>query len=209
MPIAAVYANLSCKALPDAARWFAAVFGREADRRPMEGLLEWDCGDGGLQLFQKPEDAGRGTLTLIVEDIRAERDRPRASACAQRRLGPRRRIDVGVDRIGRVQPFRQGARQVEAGPSRLGRRQHPAVIVRRRVRDHRPETGHAQRRDLAIGHGGDQLLRRLLGPAGGKAPLVQRDARRIGDAPDDLGPARLDREEDRLAHGRSDDVGFH
>ena len=35
MPIAAVYANLSCTALPDAARWFAAVFGREADRNPM------------------------------------------------------------------------------------------------------------------------------------------------------------------------------
>ena len=75
MPIAAVYANLSCKALPDSARWFAAVFGREADRNPMEGLLEWACGDGGLQLFQKPENAGRGTLTLFVDDIRAERDR--------------------------------------------------------------------------------------------------------------------------------------
>jgi hypothetical protein len=41
----------------------------------MKGLLEWNCGGGGLQLFEKPEDAGRGTLTLFVEDIRAERDR--------------------------------------------------------------------------------------------------------------------------------------
>ena len=88
MPIAAVYANLSCKALPDAARWFAAMFGREADRRPMEGLLEWDCGDGGLQLFQKPEDAGRGTLTLIVADIRAERDRLAAAGLAVGEIEP-------------------------------------------------------------------------------------------------------------------------
>jgi len=75
MPISKVYANLSCADLGDSATWFATIFGRPADRAPMTGLQEWDCGDGGFQLFQKPEDAGRGTLTLMVDDLEAERAR--------------------------------------------------------------------------------------------------------------------------------------
>lgn len=75
MPITRIFANLSCRDLAASTRWFAAVFGREPDRNPMPGLHEWDRGDAGFQLHEKPEDAGRGTLTLIVDDIHDERRR--------------------------------------------------------------------------------------------------------------------------------------
>ena len=75
MSIAKVYANLSCRDLSASTRWFAVLFGRDRDAAPMEGLHEWDCGSGGLQLYEKPEHAGAGTLTLIVDDIEAERAR--------------------------------------------------------------------------------------------------------------------------------------
>jgi hypothetical protein len=42
----------------------------------MEGLVEWHHGAvAGLQLFEDAAHAGHGTLTLIVEDLRAERAR--------------------------------------------------------------------------------------------------------------------------------------
>lgn len=75
MPIAKVYANLSCANLEASARWFGVVFDRPSDRAPMTGLQEWDCGDGGFQLFEKTQDAGRGTLTLMVDNLTAERAR--------------------------------------------------------------------------------------------------------------------------------------
>lgn len=75
MPITRIFANLSCRDLAVSTRWFAAVFGSEPDRNPMPGLHEWDRGDAGLQLYEKPEDAGRGTLTLVVDDIEEERRR--------------------------------------------------------------------------------------------------------------------------------------
>ena len=75
MSIAKVYANLSCRDLSASTRWFAVLFGRDHDTAPMDGLHEWDCGSGGLQLYEKPEHAGAGALTLIVDDIEAERAR--------------------------------------------------------------------------------------------------------------------------------------
>ena len=75
MSIAKVYANLSCRDLSASTRWFAVLFGRDHDTAPMDGLHEWDCGSGGLQLYEKPEHAGAGTLTLIVDEIAGERGR--------------------------------------------------------------------------------------------------------------------------------------
>ena len=75
MPITRIFANLSCRDLATSTRWFTAVFGREPDRNPMAGLHEWDRGDAGLQLYEKSEEAGHGTLTLIVDDIHEERRR--------------------------------------------------------------------------------------------------------------------------------------
>jgi catechol 2,3-dioxygenase-like lactoylglutathione lyase family enzyme len=42
----------------------------------MPGLAEWHHREGaGLQLFENPEHAGHGTLTLIVSALPAERAR--------------------------------------------------------------------------------------------------------------------------------------
>jgi hypothetical protein len=42
----------------------------------MEHLAEWHHGgEAGFQLFQNPPHAGKGTLTLIVADLDAERTR--------------------------------------------------------------------------------------------------------------------------------------
>lgn len=78
MDLNAIYAHLDCDDLDDGIRWFSALFGRAPDARPMEGLAEWHHGDAtGFQLFLAPDHAGHGTVTLMVEDIAAERERLR------------------------------------------------------------------------------------------------------------------------------------
>jgi catechol 2,3-dioxygenase-like lactoylglutathione lyase family enzyme len=70
MSITALYAQLNCTDLEQSSAWFSRLFGRKPDAAPMNGLLEWhhqQC--AGFQLFQFPEYAGKGTVTLIVEDI--------------------------------------------------------------------------------------------------------------------------------------------
>ncbi|WP_226782000.1 VOC family protein [Oceaniglobus trochenteri] len=70
MTIAKIYAQLSCRSLAQGTAWFANIFGRGPDARPMEGLAEWHHEDhAGFQLFQNPDDAGHGTLTLFVRDL--------------------------------------------------------------------------------------------------------------------------------------------
>ncbi len=52
-------------------KWFITVFGRGPDAQPMTGLTEWHHGDqGGFQLFANKQNAGHGTLTLIVSAVR-------------------------------------------------------------------------------------------------------------------------------------------
>jgi hypothetical protein len=76
MSLHKVYAHLNCSNLDASIRWFSAIFSRGPDARPMEGLAEWHHGDtAGFQLFQNADDAGHGTLTLIVEALEHERDR--------------------------------------------------------------------------------------------------------------------------------------
>ncbi|RVT86796.1 VOC family protein [Rhodobacteraceae bacterium CCMM004] len=76
MDLTAIYAQLCCRDLARARPWFETLFGRPADAEPMEGLAEWHHGSAaGLQLFEDSQKAGRGTLTLIVGDLAAERDR--------------------------------------------------------------------------------------------------------------------------------------
>ena len=71
-----IYAHLSCADLDASIRWFAAIFNRSPDARPMEGLAEWHHGETtGFQLFQNPADASHGTLTLFVRGLEAERQR--------------------------------------------------------------------------------------------------------------------------------------
>lgn len=81
MELTAIYAHLSCHDLARSAIWFAALFGREPDARPMQGLVEWHNGQhAGFQLFQDGGHAGQGTLTLIVPDIQSEHRRLVANA---------------------------------------------------------------------------------------------------------------------------------
>ena len=76
MPIKAIFANISCYNLETSTEWYHSLFDRGPDARPMTGLCEWHFGEtAGFQLFENPDKAGRGTLTLIVSDLKEERKR--------------------------------------------------------------------------------------------------------------------------------------
>ncbi|UVC12381.1 VOC family protein (plasmid) [Rhizobium sp. TH2] len=73
MSLTKIYANLSCSDLAASAAWFGKLFGRSPDARPMAGLAEWHhASSAGFQLHQNPDNAGRGTITLIVDDLVVE-----------------------------------------------------------------------------------------------------------------------------------------
>jgi hypothetical protein len=76
MSVNAVFANMACSDLEASSSWFETLFEREPDARPMDGLCEWHFGEtAGFQLHQDATKASQGTLTLIVPDVEAERDR--------------------------------------------------------------------------------------------------------------------------------------
>ena len=50
--------------------WYERLLGRPADRRPMDGLAEWDLtAGGGIQVSIDAERAGTTVLTLSVDDL--------------------------------------------------------------------------------------------------------------------------------------------
>jgi predicted enzyme related to lactoylglutathione lyase len=56
-----------------AERWYANFFDRAADRRPMDGLVEWQLGDYAvIQVFHSPDKAGRTVLNFVVDDLDRE-----------------------------------------------------------------------------------------------------------------------------------------
>ena len=68
--------------------WYSTLFERGPDARPMSGLLEWHLPDGsGVQVFQAPERAGRGSLVLGVDDLDAVA--ARLSRASVQHSGPR------------------------------------------------------------------------------------------------------------------------
>jgi hypothetical protein len=75
MAITSILANVSCSDLEQSAKWYATIFERDPDQNPMDGLLEWHYGDAGFQLFKSGTNAGHCTVTLVVDDVRAGRDR--------------------------------------------------------------------------------------------------------------------------------------
>lgn len=76
MELSAIYAQLSCADLGRSVVWFSTVFARRPDAQPMQGLAEWHHGkEAGFQLYEDAEHAGKGTMTLIVDDIKSERER--------------------------------------------------------------------------------------------------------------------------------------
>ena len=89
MSIAKIYAQLACSDHAESTSWFERLFGRVPDARPMVGLAEWHHRDAaGLQLFQDPFNAGRGTVTLITDNLREERARLAASGLAPPDIEP-------------------------------------------------------------------------------------------------------------------------
>lgn len=70
MPILNAIASLAVRDLHAASAWYASLLDREADTRPMAEVAEWKFERGGwLQLYQLPERAGGGSVTLAVDDI--------------------------------------------------------------------------------------------------------------------------------------------
>ncbi|MEO6238113.1 MAG: VOC family protein [Vicinamibacterales bacterium] len=70
MSIDNAIASLAVKDVKTAAAWYQRLLGRPADSRPMPDVAEWKFGRGGwLQVYQLPERAGGGSVTLAVSDI--------------------------------------------------------------------------------------------------------------------------------------------
>lgn len=83
MGIDTIFANVSRSDLSVSERWYEKLFGRAADRHPMDGLAEWHFTDSAeVQLYEEKPKAGHSTLTLRVTAMGEERDRLKAAAIA-------------------------------------------------------------------------------------------------------------------------------
>ena len=72
MSIRGVLAQSTVTDLDRATTWYAALFGREPDATPMEGLHEWHLGTGyGVQVWAEPERAGGSSMVLEESDLDA------------------------------------------------------------------------------------------------------------------------------------------
>lgn len=88
MSIEKIYAQLSCSNLKQSTEWFASLFGRAPDARPMKGLAEWHQQSAGFQLFENASNAGHGTLTLIVSNLGGEQSRLRGQGLGTPEIEP-------------------------------------------------------------------------------------------------------------------------
>lgn len=76
MATRAVLAGVLVKDWAGAQDFWSTVFGRAPDEVPMHGCAEWHVPGGGfLQLVEDAGRAGSSSVTLSVDDVRAERDR--------------------------------------------------------------------------------------------------------------------------------------
>jgi predicted enzyme related to lactoylglutathione lyase len=70
MSIENALASVAVNDLGAAVGWYQKLFGRDADSRPMAEVAEWKFPRGGwLQVYQNPERAGRGSVTLAVSNL--------------------------------------------------------------------------------------------------------------------------------------------
>jgi hypothetical protein len=70
MPIRNAIASVAVRDLKSAAQWYERLLGRPADSKPMPEVAEWKFERGGwLQVYQLPERAGRGSVTLAVSSL--------------------------------------------------------------------------------------------------------------------------------------------
>jgi predicted enzyme related to lactoylglutathione lyase len=55
-----------------AVAWYESLFGRPPDRRPMDGLAEWQlAASGGVQVYRESEGAGATNVVIAVDDMDA------------------------------------------------------------------------------------------------------------------------------------------
>lgn len=53
-----------------AVEWYARLFGRDPDTRPMDGLVEWHlAAEFGVQVWEEPDRAGSSTMVLDEDDL--------------------------------------------------------------------------------------------------------------------------------------------
>ncbi|MGN9789803.1 VOC family protein [Streptomyces sp. OZ13] len=111
MAIMNVFAVMPVVDFESARGWYGRLWGRPADRNPMDGLAEWQVIEGGaIQLLRDPDRAGSAMLTVGVDDIDGQ-----AAVAAERGLamGPVQdtpggfRIAAITDPAGNVITFAQ------------------------------------------------------------------------------------------------------
>ncbi|NAZ87750.1 VOC family protein [Kineococcus sp. T90] len=72
MQVEHVLAVVPVREVASAQDWYARLFGREPDNRPMATLAEWRVTTAGwVQVFQDAGRAGTGLLNLAVADLDA------------------------------------------------------------------------------------------------------------------------------------------
>ena len=70
MLIENAFGSVPVRDLKAAVAWYGLLIGRPADSTPMPDVAEWKFKGGGwLQIYQLPERAGFGSVTLAVSSI--------------------------------------------------------------------------------------------------------------------------------------------
>jgi predicted enzyme related to lactoylglutathione lyase len=70
MSIVNVLTTLQVNDFDTAVRWYETLFGRAPDRRPMDGLAEWQLTTGGgVQVYLNAAAAGATTVVIGVESL--------------------------------------------------------------------------------------------------------------------------------------------
>lgn len=75
MQILGLFAAIPVTDMDRAERFYAALFGRAPDDRPMDGLVQWrPFNDAGVQLIRDADGAGHGSLTIVTPDMATARE---------------------------------------------------------------------------------------------------------------------------------------
>ncbi len=95
MRVTLVLAGLAVADVDAALPWYQRLFGRPADKLPMDGLAEWHFPQSGaIQVDEDAERAGRSRLTLNVADLKQE-----LAALRERGLDPAPMDDTTSDKF--------------------------------------------------------------------------------------------------------------
>lgn len=70
MSITAALATASVADLPQSTEFYARLFNRPADEKPMPSLAQWNLeSGGGVQVVEDAKRSGSSLLTLLVKDL--------------------------------------------------------------------------------------------------------------------------------------------